>query len=98
MRKSLCELSMLSEANAMAYSAFIDALDPARITRLLARMVNAPAEFSRLRTLIDDLANGWPTRHGDDGVVFGTACRIRDEVAQLLRPAPVGTERADIHG
>lgn len=96
--KSRDEVGAMFEAEAVALEAITDALHQDRVIRLVQRLDAAGPDFAGLRAVVQQLAQDLPTRRRDDDHIVGLARRIRAEVEALLRPAPVGLNRADIHG
>jgi hypothetical protein len=92
------ELALISEAHAVALSAIIDTLTQARAVALCERVKAAGPEFSSVLVWAGLLADLLPTQRRNDSVMVETARKLRSACEALLMPAPVGLDRADIHG
>lgn len=92
------EIAVLFEAEVVALEAITGALTLTRAQNLCQRLEQAGDEIAMLLGWARQLASDLPTRRWDADHIIWLAHGLRDGVRALLRPAPVGLERRDIHG
>lgn len=96
--KSRDEIGLLFEATAVAQETITDALASDRARRLVHRLELAGPEYVAVLECTRAIARDLPTRRRDDAHMIGLARALRGAIAAVLRPAPVGLDRRDIHG
>lgn len=92
------EIAILFEAQSVALEAITDMLAQARVDALVDRLSAAGDDLAGVQRRAAALATDLPTRRRDADHIIGLARALRDEVQAVLRPAPVGLDRRDIHG
>ena len=96
--KTRAEIGVLFEAEAVALETIIDTLHVDRAKRLCQRLEAAGSDYAGVLHCARNLARDLPTRRRDDEHMVELARALRQAVATLLLPVPVGLDRADIHG
>lgn len=96
--KSRDEIGVLFEATAVAQETITDALHVTRAWRLVQRLEAAGPGYAGVLAAARAIARDLPGRRRDDEHMVGLARALRGEIAAVLRPAPVGLDRRDIHG
>ncbi|MFC3180471.1 hypothetical protein [Cypionkella sinensis] len=96
--KSRDEIGVLFEATAVAQETITDALTSARALRLVQRLELAGPDYAGVLACAWAIARDLPTRRRDDEHMVSLARALRGAIVAVLRPAPVGLDRRDIHG
>lgn len=96
--KSRDEIGVLFEATSVAQETISDAIHLDRVRRLVQRLEAAGPEFVAVLACVRDIARDLPSRRRDDEHMVSLARALRAAIAAMLRPAPVGLDRADLHG
>ncbi len=96
--KSRDEIGVLFEATAVAQETITDALAGDRARRLVQRLESAGPDYADVLACTRAILRDLPTRRRDDEHMVSLARALRAAIAAMLRPAPVGLDRRDIHG
>lgn len=96
--KSRDEIGVLFEATSVAQETISDAIHVDRARRLVKRLEASGPEFAAVLACVRAIANDLPSRRRDDVHMVRLARDLRVAIAAMLRPAPVGLDRADLHG
>jgi hypothetical protein len=96
--KTRSEIAVLFEAEAVAREAITGALALHRVQNLCLRLEAAGDDHAGLVAAARRLADALPRHRWEADQMIDLARALRDGVHALLRPAPVGLERRDIHG
>lgn len=96
--KSRGEIGVLFEALAVAQEAITDALHVSRARQLVHRLTESGEGYADILIWATRLADDLPARRRDDAHIVMLARGLRAAIQAQLRPAPVGMNRADIHG